>query len=203
MIVRSDNRQSAATMSQEARNSVGCAPWRGRTRRPGRQPCRPRRRARWAERTTPPHGPGRRRALAAGSEGIGTHGLSGGEGGLAPVARRVLGPGAPRTGETSLPRSLVASDLLGFPLQITVLFFSWEAFGCGRTGGVEEEMAVAGVLARGGKNEWITHNATETRNQIRASQISRATPLFVRRIYFLRVISSFLSYLVLSYFFNS
>lgn len=73
----------------------------------------------------------------------------------------------------------------------------------GTTGGVEEEMAVAGVLARGGKNEWITHNATETRNQIRASQISRATPLFVRRIYFLRVISSFLSYLVLSYFFNS
>ena len=101
--------QGAATMFQEARNGRGCAPWRGRTRRPGRQPSRrPRRRlaARRAplkEVTMAPRRVwARRRAPAAGAEGARTHRSPGGEGRPAPGARRAPGPRAPRTAQTSL-----------------------------------------------------------------------------------------------------
>ena len=107
-IARCGNGQGAATMSQEARNSRGRAPWRGRTRRPGRQPSRPRRRlaARrepLKEGTMAPRRVwARRRAPAAGAEGARTHRSPGGEGRPAPGARRAPGPRAPRTAQTSL-----------------------------------------------------------------------------------------------------
>ena len=113
-IARCDNGQGAATMSQEARNSRGRAPWRGRTRRPGRQPSRPRRRlaARrepLKEGTMAPRRVwARRRAPAAGAEGARTHRSPGGEGRPAPGARRAPGPRAPRTAQTSLPCSVSA-----------------------------------------------------------------------------------------------
>ena len=96
-IARCDNGQGAATMSQEARNSRGRAPWRGRTRRPGRQPSRPRRRlaARrepLKEGTMAPRRVwARRRAPAAGAEGARTHRSPGGEGRPAPPAGRLRG----------------------------------------------------------------------------------------------------------------